>query len=873
MLYARRPLGHRHLEMAMNSRGLTKRVFCLLLLCLFHSVTGAQRSFAQNNDPQQLQKSGVARIDRWMDYVRRTGDATSTVSELATANSELKASFDLFLQRKDFAGASWSEIKMADIRRLMNRWAEATPVYQAAIELTKLANRPDYQTKALARLAYSELKTGNTDSALDHAREAVRLGANCGNKTFYFEALDTAGEVELTHGNLVGAGEYLDQALALSGQIEDKQQLYIGYSDRGEIYYQIALKCDYERTYQVCYDALDKAYADYEKALAITRELGYQFISQLFQHVMTGMDERKALIKRQQAEDQSVGTTKMFNPQKPGDVLVTENFTAGRMDAANLALIENVDSGVRDFVARMQKQGLIVQDLNPTDLWRQGSLAEMHGNNEAALAKYVQAVDLLERDRRKLRDEQERGAFMVDKIGYYYNPALIYLEGKHYPEAFALFERSRSRAMADMLASRPLTLGTVQERTLFSELETLRTAIAAQQEKLFNLTSSSNRDQNAKEIVRLESQISDQQLQYQNLEARIQKEAPKLGELTSSEPVTLAQVQRSATAGGYDVLYYVVRETSLVLWHINGSEVQVKNVFLPHNELIEKTVALNKSMVAPSHVPGTRFDEETSRQLYLFLVQPMLSYIKSNHIVIIPQEELMSLPFQALLNPETGKYLGESFEISYAPSATVLSTLESPPNLRSGHLLAVADPVLHDADDEVQAIGAVYPGRSKIVVHEQVDKAELTKWVGNYNLIHLSVHGRFDSTDPLLSFLQLTPTPSDNGRLTAAEMFGLPLQKNSLVVLSACETGLVRATHSSEVMGMVRSLLYAGAGDLVLSLWEVNAKSTRLWMETFYKEGQSKPPAEAAKLALVAVKSRPEYSHPFFWAPFVMTGK
>ncbi len=61
--------------------------------------------------------------------------------------------------------------------------------------------------------------------------------------------------------------------------------------------------------------------------------------------------------------------------------------------------------------------------------------------------------------------------------------------------------------------------------------------------------------------------------------------------------------------------------------------------------------------------------------------------------------------------------------------------------------------------------------------------------------------------------------------------------------------------------------------SLVLSSWEVNAGSTKLWMETFYREGQTKPPAEAARLALVAVKSRPEYSHPFFWAPFVMTGK
>src|ERR1700730_13706388 len=71
-----------------------------------------------SNDPQQLQKSGIAKIDHFMDYARRTGDAKSTLGELATAQSELKASYDIFLKQQDFAGASWSAIKMGDIQRL-----------------------------------------------------------------------------------------------------------------------------------------------------------------------------------------------------------------------------------------------------------------------------------------------------------------------------------------------------------------------------------------------------------------------------------------------------------------------------------------------------------------------------------------------------------------------------------------------------------------------------------------------------------------------------------------------------------------------------------------------------------------------------------
>jgi CHAT domain-containing protein len=639
------------------------------------------------------------------------------------------------------------------------------------------------------------------------------------------------------------------------------------------VYDQIARKCDYQRNYDVCYQSLELARADYQKALAITQELGYTYFSQLFQGFLQGLDVRKAMIQSMQHGDQTVTNTKLFSPEKPKDVLVTEHFTAGAMDAAQLAPLAKAVKELQDWKDRLQQQGLVVQDLNPSDLCLEGQYAEMKGDNTAALSAFLRADDLLEKDRRNLGDERARGAFMEDKLSCYYRPALILLDQKKYAEAFALFERSRSRAMADLLASRPLTLGNDQERALFSELQTLKSNIAAQQEKLFNLTGSQNRDQNTSQIVELQGKVTGLQQQYEQLESRIAKEAPRLKELTAAQPVTLAAVQRAAAEGNYDVLYYVVMEHALILWHIVGNDVEVKNVFLPHIQLIRKTTTIHDSLVARRDAADARFDEETSRQLFLYLIQPTLASVKSRHIILVPQEELNSIPFQALQDPTTGKYLGETFAISYAPSATVLANLETKSTLKSGRLLAVADPEIHEAAEEVDAIGTLYPGRSKVVTQSPANKADVKTWVSDYDVVHLSVHGKFNSSDPLLSYLQFKEVPPDNGRLTAAEMFGLPLQKNSLVVLSACETGRVEATHANEVLGMVRSLLYAGAGRLVLSSWEVNAGSTRLWMETFYRQGQSSQPAEAARLALVAVKSHQEYSHPFFWAPFVMTGK
>lgn len=57
----------------------------------------------------------------------------------------------------------------------------------------------------------------------------------------------------------------------------------------------------------------------------------------------------------------------------------------------------------------------------------------------------------------------------------------------------------------------------------------------------------------------------------------------------------------------------------------------------------------------------------------------------------------------------------------------------------------------------------------------------------------------------------------------------------TLLTLSACETGINERRPGDELIGLVRSLLYAGAPSVVVSLWTVNDLSTRLLMERFYE--------------------------------------
>jgi hypothetical protein len=167
------------------------------LLCLLILATEAGQAPAQPAaDPVELQRNAISRIDRWLDHVLSTGDAASTQSDLAAAQVGLQTSYSLFLARHDLGDAAWSGIKLGDIQRYHNQWKSAISVYQDAIKLAEAAKRTDYQTKAVSGLAFSEMHAGSMDAAVDHAAEAVRLGARCGNIAFYFDALDRAGEVE-----------------------------------------------------------------------------------------------------------------------------------------------------------------------------------------------------------------------------------------------------------------------------------------------------------------------------------------------------------------------------------------------------------------------------------------------------------------------------------------------------------------------------------------------------------------------------------------------------------------------------------------------------------------------------------------------------
>jgi CHAT domain-containing protein len=133
----------------------------------------------------------------------------------------------------------------------------------------------------------------------------------------------------------------------------------------------------------------------------------------------------------------------------------------------------------------------------------------------------------------------------------------------------------------------------------------------------------------------------------------------------------------------------------------------------------------------------------------------------------------------------------------------------------------------------------LYSQATKAVVKEKL-KIENN----DIDILHFSCHGKFDKNHPLKSHIVLAPQETSSAvkeidgekwNLTAEEIFGLEMNA-SLVTLSACESGINDLRPGDELIGLTRSLIYAGTPSVIVSLWAVEDLSTSLVMQYFYQE-------------------------------------
>lgn len=125
--------------------------------------------------------------------------------------------------------------------------------------------------------------------------------------------------------------------------------------------------------------------------------------------------------------------------------------------------------------------------------------------------------------------------------------------------------------------------------------------------------------------------------------------------------------------------------------------------------------------------------------------------------------------------------------------------------------------------------------------------------------------------------LALTAGQGEDGFLTESEIAGLKLNAD-WVVLSACNTAVGRTPGAEALSGLAQAFFYAGARALLVSHWPVESRSAVALMTDLFRRRAADPAlsaAEAQRLAILDLidhPADPRWSHPAYWAPFILVG-
>jgi CHAT domain-containing protein/tetratricopeptide (TPR) repeat protein len=150
------------------------------------------------------------------------------------------------------------------------------------------------------------------------------------------------------------------------------------------------------------------------------------------------------------------------------------------------------------------------------------------------------------------------------------------------------------------------------------------------------------------------------------------------------------------------------------------------------------------------------------------------------------------------------------------------------------------------------------------------------EWSG-YRIVHFATHAVVSTSHPAFSGIVMTMVRRDgspvDGVLWLNEIYSLRMPL-SMVVLSGCRTATGREIPGEGVEGIARAFFFAGARRVTGSLWSIEDQETSGLMQIFYRNLLRRHFTAAASLraAQLELTRQKKWSHPYFWAGFVLQG-
>lgn len=810
-----------------------------------------------------------------IDVRQRTGDLTGLGTSLTFLGHvynntgryvEARKQYEAALPILESLGSAKQMIELltgiAAVNSAMGRVADADAAYRRGIELASSNGLGAYEMLCRSNLADNYRLQGRYGEAIEELGAAFELLKSNPDPQFELLMYQARGLTYMNMGEFDDARDDLLRCAELSKSLDNPARAIDAHINLGFLYRELGA---YDRALKAVEDArvMSEQAANgrgYREALAARGEIQLR---------MGRYDEALASWQEALAQDQADGADAfaLADEVSIAGVRAAKGETAAARDALR-ALAPRARAAKAPAVERavLTNMGHSFENENP----------------DSAAHYYELALAGLEAEGEKIGGSELQTGYLSGQNRYYFEEiALFYARqtdtggtqsASWTDRAFRTMERAKARGLLDLMRRSVSARSTPEEDAVLDALYSLDPAASDY----------------AQQRAALEKKYLD--LRRVRVDAAVAGLAG--GSVSGLDEVASALSKKTV------LLEFALGDSASLLWVVERDRREMH--MLPPRPQIESEVRRFRDALARV---GAGNDEmlASARSLYQLLLEPGAQRLeKAETIVIVPDGALFELPFDALIRGDAQPgapmshqwFVARKWATVCAPSATVYTRLRTKSRTQKYErdLFAVGNPdfaalvisgtgplePLPFAEKEVEAIAArVKSARRTTLVGRGATEAavKLELRTESPRVVHLATHGLVDANEPARSSVALSPGDGEDGLFHTLEIISTPTSSD-LVVMSACESARGRVSRGEGVVGLSRAFLGAGAESVVASLWSVSDESTAELMGVFYDRmfGKKHSASRALREARVALLDSENFSHPFFWSPFVVTG-
>ncbi|HEX9166731.1 MAG TPA: CHAT domain-containing tetratricopeptide repeat protein [Gemmatimonadales bacterium] len=871
------------------------------------AIEAARQNGDRRTEGRALAWRGLAawRLGRYGD-ARRDGEAGLAVKR-AIADRE-----DLFRSWNALGLLAWNEGRLLDALTLFDSAAttpEATPLdlgkaagnralvqvelgefgaARAGLEQQLAAGRAGkdarVEANALTNLAMLDIRVGSPDGALPTLASARQLYRGIGYDPGEQTALAQLATAYQAMGRLQDAFAAIDTAVQLARRLDQPQDVAANLEVQAQLYRDVGE----DRHALALQDEAQKINADL--GLLIEQGSSLRNQAQILRSLGQGRSAARAAGQALQVH-RSAGATyeelmdvgllaeieaEAGDPAAAQQYLGSARGLASHLDARSArAYVALVEARIANQAAEADR-ALRVLTGAWTDLtgggydtewqaWDLRAEAELQrGRLEPAARSAQEAVAAIERVRGGLSSESQRTGFLAKRVRVYARLVEILLRLGRTEQSFEVADAMRGRALVDHLRGPDSLLARVAG--LQARLDEL-----ARQPGDTGAGAREAHEQMTRELTRVRLAV-----------ATTRGTSPSPGDaILGVSPVRPGLVSAALRQDEALIAYFLAgdRGHAFVV-----RQAGVYHVELPvAAEVLTARIRLARDVVGTAAAPA---DARVLEKLHEELIAPLGGAGRldgARRLVIVPQGALAYLPFAALRDQARRRYLVEDYVLTVLPSAAALPAVRGQRGGATGQVggtgFAPEPSQLPASRVELEAFRAAVPGAA-VVIGDAATEARVREALGQSPIVHIAGHASMNGSSPLFSRVELARGSvgdgSDDGRLEVHELLQLSI-RSRLVYLSGCETGLGQTWSTSYRAGedyatLGQSLLYAGAGSVVATLWRIEDQAAANLASRFYHHLRSAAAPEALARAQRDLLADPRFARPHHWAGHLVIG-